>query len=92
MTSVSLALVLYVGVSILGNPDMISYESIYYMINDFNIAALSVGEDYTSLQYGYSFGENQVFGAYRDGQRHQQSKHKGHAKYKAFHNDNSFRL
>ncbi|MBR2370990.1 MAG: hypothetical protein IKA82_03100 [Clostridia bacterium] len=64
---VSLALVLYVGVSILGNPDMISYESIYYMINDFNIAALSVGEDYTSLQYGYSFGENQVFGAYRDG-------------------------
>lgn len=65
--AVTLILVLYAGASILGNPDMISYESLYYMLNDFNIAAVSVGRSYTTLQYGYSFGENQVFDSYRDG-------------------------
>ena len=60
-------LVIYIGVMLLGNPDMISYESIYYMINDFNVAASTAGRDYTTLQYGFSFGQSQQYGEYRNG-------------------------
>lgn len=56
---------LYVGITILTDTELISYENLYYMINDFNITAISVGNDYSSLLYGN--GEGQTFGAYRGG-------------------------
>ena len=41
--------VFYVGVTLLSNPGLISIEKIYYMLNDFNISAISLGEDFSSV-------------------------------------------
>lgn len=56
---------LYVGITMLTNTELISYENLYYMMNDFNITAISIGKDYSSLSYDN--GEGQTFGSYRGG-------------------------
>lgn len=56
---------LYVGMTLLTDTELISYENLYYMMNDFNITAISIGKDYSSLSYDN--GEGQTFGSYRGG-------------------------
>ncbi len=60
-----LVTLIYVGVTLLTDTELISYENLYYMMNDFNITAISMGKDYSSLSYDN--GEGQTFGSYRGG-------------------------
>lgn len=68
-TVIAIALILitllYVGVTMLTDTELISYENLYYMMNDLNITAISIGKDYSTLSYGN--GEGQTFGTYRGG-------------------------